>query len=92
MNAKHASIVAHPAPAARCCQNQDAHGYPLRWAELQGEALHPLQYKFIEHVRTGLPRWEPGNYIGPSESIVLTPTVRSELVPPCVSPALVTLP
>jgi hypothetical protein len=47
----------HPAPSSRCCQIQE-NGYPIRWAELHGEQFHPLQIKYLDHVRKGLPRWD----------------------------------
>ena len=40
----------HPAPSSRCCFSHD-NGYPLRWAELQGEKFHPLSVKFNNHVQ-----------------------------------------
>ena len=63
---KHAAVREHPAPTARCCQ-EDPKGYPLAWAELHGNALHPLQLTYREHIAFGLPRWGAGAYIGDVE-------------------------
>jgi hypothetical protein len=51
---KYPEIKKHPAPSQRCCVDPQP-PYPLRWAELHGEAFHPLQYKYNAHIRHGLP-------------------------------------
>lgn len=55
----------HPAPFQRCCLgNTDAasRAYPLRWADLHGEIMGPLQYRFLMHIKQGLPHWAAGSY------------------------------
>ena len=34
--------------------------YPLLWSELCGSVFHPLQVKYKEHVKFGLPKWTEG--------------------------------
>ena len=66
LDMKFETIKEHPAPTQRCCiPNRPP--YPIRWAELHGEAFHPLQIKYQGHIKTGLPRWQGGAYKGASE-------------------------
>ena len=64
LDAKASAIVSHPSPADRCCnaENKSNEGYPVRWAELHGEAFHPLQLKYKSLLKAGLPRWAEGPY------------------------------
>jgi hypothetical protein len=61
VSAKFAELLAHPAPYPRCCNPPQA-PYPFRWGEMHGEAFHPLQWKYSQHLKGGLPRWAPGPY------------------------------
>lgn len=74
LDAKLERATLHPAPYSRCCNGkQDAKGYPFRWAELHGEAFHPLQFVYRKHIAGGLPRWDAGNYKNPAtESVART--------------------
>jgi len=36
--------------------------YPLRWSEIGGEIHHKLMYKYKDHIKYGLPRYELVNY------------------------------
>lgn len=56
LTAKAAALAAHPAPMPRCCSPPQP-PYPLRWAELHGEAFHPQQWRHAAHVQAGLPSW-----------------------------------
>lgn len=75
LNAKWEALRQHPVPArnaGRCCAiwtGTEDDNYPLRWAEMHGEAFDPLQLKHLYsidadgarrrwHVRQGVPRWE----------------------------------
>ena len=46
LDAKLPAIAAHPPPHSRCCLPRDPGGYPMRWAELKGDVLHPLALRF----------------------------------------------
>lgn len=61
LTAKYEMVKEHPAPKQRCCQ-PNMPPYPFRWAELHGEALHPLQVKYQAHLSSGLTRWANGQY------------------------------
>ncbi|CEM14543.1 unnamed protein product [Vitrella brassicaformis CCMP3155] len=63
------NLKAHPAPFPRCCQHGE-NNYPLAWAQLQGQKFHPLQYKFLKHIKQGLLPWEKGGeYFGENEYV-----------------------
>ena len=66
LDIKYDRIRDHPAPQERCC-NPAQPPYPLRWAEVHGEAFHPLQIKYQKHIKQGLPKWARGKYRGPNE-------------------------
>ena len=66
LDVKFETIKSNPAPTQRCC-NPSRPPYPLRWAELHGEAFHPLQMKYNSHLKTGLPKWKKGTYRSISE-------------------------
>lgn len=68
VNAKYEDLKAHPAPYARCCNPSKA-PYPFRWAEMHGEAFHPLQWKYSKHLIGGLPQWASGRYRDNAEEI-----------------------
>ena len=76
LDAKHLLLHSHPSPRPRCCQSGvDSMGYPLRWAEVHGEVFHPLQAKYIDHVRQGLPRWDTASsYRDESEDAAVNPS------------------
>ena len=57
-------VMRHPAHRPRCCQESNPNQYPLRWAELHGEILHPLMAVYRKHIRLSLPRWLDGPYRG----------------------------
>ena len=67
LDLKYDLVMLHPAPFPRCCLGIHTK-YPMRWAELHGEAFHPLQFKYRTHIAMGLPRWEVGEYKGAGES------------------------
>ena len=67
LDLKYDKLVANPAPTARCCNPKTEPDYPFRWAEIHGEAFHPMQYEFVGHIKGGLPRWRTGSYHDPSE-------------------------
>jgi hypothetical protein len=47
MKSRLEQLQAHPAPhSGRCCQGEDAQGYPIRWAELLGELMSSIAYKY----------------------------------------------
>ena len=57
-------IMKHPAHRPRCCQGENPNNYPVRWAELHGEILHPLMWVYRQHLKLTLPRWSDGPYRG----------------------------
>ena len=67
LDLKYDLIMTNPAPYQRCCNGIHT-SYPIRWAELHGEAFHPLQFKYRDHIAMGLPRWAFGEYKGEGES------------------------
>lgn len=70
LDKKFEALKRHPAPFQRCClglSDEASRLYPLRWAELHGELFHPLQYKFLTHIKSGLPRWAAGAYMDTTE-------------------------
>jgi hypothetical protein len=71
VNAKFEELKAHPAPYPRCCNPSKA-PYPFRWAELHGEAFHPLQWKYSKHLNGGLSQWASGPYRDDAEEIPLS--------------------
>lgn len=68
-------VFQNPAPKPRCCQGNveknaetaAENAYPIDWAELHGNAFNPLQWKYNEHVKNGLPRFDIANYLGEGE-------------------------
>eukprot|EP00038_Savillea_parva_P003278 m.123475 g.123475 ORF g.123475 m.123475 type:complete len:555 (-) comp11129_c0_seq4:929-2593(-) len=72
LDQKFDALKLHPAPYQRCCLGIDedaARAYPLRWAEMHGEIFHPLQYKYLVHVRNTLPRGTGGVYRDATEGL-----------------------
>ena len=77
LDAKYDELVANPAPTARCCSGDyDTQKYPFRWAEIHGEAFHPMQFEFQEHIKGGLPRWRTRPYHDASEGRFLFQTKK----------------
>lgn len=75
---KHADLVAHPAPRDHCCKHHEL-GYPITWAELKGQTMHPLMYQYRAHVGPSMP-WHPGGeYHGPHEREGLAVAVATPL-------------
>eukprot|EP00123_Amoebidium_parasiticum_P016865 comp23616_c0_seq1/m.40179 comp23616_c0_seq1/g.40179 ORF comp23616_c0_seq1/g.40179 comp23616_c0_seq1/m.40179 type:complete len:350 (-) comp23616_c0_seq1:611-1660(-) len=63
LSSKYEQLKKHPAPTPRCCTTwlgQDAKGYPFQWAEMHGGAFHPVQSRYLGHIRHGLHPWEMG--------------------------------
>ena len=52
---KYDRLVRHPAPRAypRCCFHHEF-GYPINWAELKCDILHPVMRMYRAHLRGGL--------------------------------------
>jgi len=72
LTVKFEALKEHPAPIFRCCQHRKGDSgtvqraktaYPIRWAELHGEAFGVLNYKFRDHIQQGLPKWSSGAYM-----------------------------
>lgn len=83
LDAKMESILQNPAPRARCCLGaQETKGYPVRWAELHGEAFHPTQYEYRDHIRTGLSSFLKTPYTGKGEGM----TIDNLFASSCLSP------
>jgi hypothetical protein len=68
LDAKMDDVLKHPAPYVRCCGDPTP-PYPFRWAELHGEAFHPVQFFYNSHIKKGLSRWSGGNYRDKAEDV-----------------------
>jgi len=60
---KYEALKTHPYPFPRCCMNHE-NGYPINWAELKGNTLFPLELKYTEHVKGGMPHKISSSYRG----------------------------
>jgi hypothetical protein len=52
----------HPPPFSRCCANHE-NGYPLRWAELQGELMSAACYPRVRHLRAVMKMTNLSDYL-----------------------------
>ena len=61
LQAKLEALKQYPSPWPRCCGAYDG-GYPMKWAELKGDTLHPLYNKYWARLQHGMAMRNGGRY------------------------------